>query len=157
MKAKSDRKPAAPSLAPPAVRPSNRRPRSNAVLLKPAMPTTNRGRATRERLKEALSALLQRNSFHEIRLEDIASEAGVRVSLIYHYFRSRTDIMCGCRCRGNGIAEISLRVFCAMALQWLEARLSRCRVLRRMRCVYRLVQPAIARNLARRCIFSPMR
>ena len=93
MKAKSDRKPAAPGLISPALRPSNRRPRSNAVLLKPAMPTTNRGRATRERLKEALSVLLQRNSFHEIRLEDIASEAGVRVSLIYHYFRSRTDIM----------------------------------------------------------------
>lgn len=41
----------------------------------------------------ALSSLLQRHSFHQIRLEDIAVEAGVRVSLIYHYFRSRTDIM----------------------------------------------------------------
>jgi AcrR family transcriptional regulator len=93
MKAKSDGKSAAPGPASPAARASSRRPRSNAVLLKPAMPTTNRGRATRERLKEALSVLLQRHSFHEIRLEDIAQEAGVRVSLIYHYFRSRTDIM----------------------------------------------------------------
>lgn len=69
------------------------RQRSNAVLLKPPPPTTNRGRATRERLKAALSSLLQRHSFHQIRLEDIAVEAGVRVSLIYHYFRSRTDIL----------------------------------------------------------------
>jgi AcrR family transcriptional regulator len=90
MKTKSNRKPAATLLE----RTSPiRRTRSNAVLLKPQAPTTNRGRATRERLKTALSALLQRSSFHEIRLEDIAKEAGVRASLIYHYFRSSTDIM----------------------------------------------------------------
>jgi AcrR family transcriptional regulator len=93
MKAKSEVKPAIAVALAPAQRPSVRRPRSNAVLLKPALPTTSRGRATRERLKVALCALLQRHSFHQIRLEDIAQEAGVRVSLIYHYFRSRTDIM----------------------------------------------------------------
>jgi AcrR family transcriptional regulator len=69
-----------------------RRQRRNAVLEKPSPPTTKRGIATRDRLKAAMVALLQDHPFHEIRLEDIAERAGVRVSLIYHYFRSKTDI-----------------------------------------------------------------
>jgi AcrR family transcriptional regulator len=56
--------------------------RSNAVQRKPPPPTTTRGRATRDRLKVALTSLLQQRAFHEIRLEDIADLAGVRVSLI---------------------------------------------------------------------------
>lgn len=66
--------------------------RSNAVRVKPPPPMTRRGRATRQRLKEALTRLLQEHAFHEIRLEDITREAGVRVSLFYHYFPSKTDI-----------------------------------------------------------------
>lgn len=66
--------------------------RSNAVRVKPPPPTTRRGRATRQRLKDALTKLLQEHAFHEIRLEDITREAGVRVSLFYHYFPSKTDI-----------------------------------------------------------------
>ncbi len=62
------------------------------MLEKRSPPSTRRGRATRDRLKAALTALLQRHAFNEIRLEDIADGAGVRVSLIYHYFRSKTDI-----------------------------------------------------------------
>lgn len=71
---------------------SGRRKRSNAVKTTPPHPITRRGRATRQRLKDALGKLLQTNTFHEIRLEDITREAGVRVSLFYHYFRSKTDI-----------------------------------------------------------------
>ena len=59
---------------------------------KPPQPITRRGRATRQRLKDALAKLLQTCTFHEIRLEDITREAGVRVSLFYHYFQSKTDI-----------------------------------------------------------------
>lgn len=66
--------------------------RSNAVKTKPALPTTKRGRATRQRLKEALAELLQTKAFQEIRLGDITDEAGVRVSLFYHYFQSKIDI-----------------------------------------------------------------
>src|SRR3546814_10692460 len=40
----------------------------------------------------ALTVLLQERAFHEIRLEDITHEAGVRVSLFYHYFQSKVDI-----------------------------------------------------------------
>ena len=68
------------------------RQRSNAVKRKPPPPTTPRGRATRDRIKAALTSLLQQRAFHEIRLEDIADLAAVRVSLIYHYFQSKEDI-----------------------------------------------------------------
>lgn len=66
--------------------------RANAVRVKPPPPMTRRGRATRQRLKNAMTKLLQEHAFHEIRLEDITREAGVRVSLFYHYFPSKTDI-----------------------------------------------------------------
>ena len=65
--------------------------RRNAVQKRPALPTTNRGKATREKLKAALSALLERKAYEEIRLKDIAAEADVPVSLIYHYFQSKVD------------------------------------------------------------------
>lgn len=66
--------------------------RSNAVQDKPPQPTTKRGRATRQRLKDAMADLLQTNAYHEIRLEDITDKIGVRVSLFYHYFQSKIDI-----------------------------------------------------------------
>lgn len=66
--------------------------RSNAVQTKPPPPITRRGQATRQRLKDALARLLQTRAFHEIRLEDITHDAGVRVSLFYHYFQSKADI-----------------------------------------------------------------
>lgn len=75
----------------PAARPVGKR-RSNAVQVKPAPPVTRRGRATRQKLKDALNRLLQNRAFHQIRLEDITREAGVRVSLFYHYFPSKIDI-----------------------------------------------------------------
>ena len=68
------------------------RQRRNAVQKRPALPTTNRGKATREKLKAALSTLLEDKAFEEIRLKDIAAEADVPVSLIYHYFQSKVDI-----------------------------------------------------------------
>src|SRR3546814_8810926 len=67
----------------------SRKRRSNAVKIKPPPPTTQRGRETRRRLMAALTVLLQERAFHEIRLEDITHEAGVRVSLFYHYFQSK--------------------------------------------------------------------
>lgn len=66
--------------------------RANAVKEKPPKPSTSRGRATRRRLKNAVAVLLRDRTFHELRLEDIAREAGVRVSLFYHYFPSKTEI-----------------------------------------------------------------
>lgn len=74
-----------------AARPARTR-RSNAVQVKPPPPITRRGQATRQRLKDATARLLHTRSYHEIRLEDIARETGVRVSLFYHYFQSKADI-----------------------------------------------------------------
>jgi AcrR family transcriptional regulator len=79
------------SVDPQAAAPRRRR---NAVSRKPPQPTTPRGRATRERLKAAVATLLRGRAIHEIRLEDIADQAGVRMSLIYHYFQSKEDIAC---------------------------------------------------------------
>src|SRR3546814_20560985 len=73
--------------------------RSNAVLEKPAQPATKRGRATRQRPKDALSRQLQDHPFHQIRLEAITREAGVRVSLLYHYL-DRTSGVSG---RGESV------------------------------------------------------
>ncbi len=66
--------------------------RVNAVQVKPPPPITQRGQATRRRLKAALTQLLQGQALQDIRLEDITREAGVRVSLFYHYFQSKIDI-----------------------------------------------------------------
>lgn len=68
------------------------RARRNAVKTKPPQPTTRRGQATRNQLKQALAALLRDRAYAEIRLEDITGAAGVRVSLFYHYFQSKADI-----------------------------------------------------------------
>lgn len=86
----SARAPAGKSGAPksPPLRPG----RLNAVQSKPPRPITARGQATRQRLKAALTTLLEAQAYHEIRLEDITGEAGVRTSLFYHYFRSKVDI-----------------------------------------------------------------
>jgi AcrR family transcriptional regulator len=84
------RKIEAPTLVPD--RRTSRPRRSNAVQTKPSPPTTGRGRATRARLKGALLELLHEHPFHEIRLEDITTRAGVRVSLFYHYFQSKIDL-----------------------------------------------------------------
>src|SRR3546814_14810273 len=65
--------------------------RSNAVLEKPAQPATKRERATRQRLKDALSRQPHGHPFHQIQLEGITREDGVRVRPLYHYFPSDID------------------------------------------------------------------
>lgn len=79
-----------PSAAP--APPTFARIRRNAVRTKPAAPKTKRGRETCERLKLALVELLQERAYQDIRLEDITTRAGARVSLFYHYFQSKQDI-----------------------------------------------------------------
>jgi AcrR family transcriptional regulator len=66
--------------------------RRNAVVRKPAAPSTKRGSETRERLKEAAARVLERIGYRALRLNDIAAEADVNVSLVYHYFSGKADI-----------------------------------------------------------------
>lgn len=76
----------------PAVAPVGRKERRNAVSKKPAAPQTQRGNQTRDRLKEAAVRVLERIGYRAMRLSDIAAEAGVNVSLLYHYFSGKADL-----------------------------------------------------------------
>jgi AcrR family transcriptional regulator len=75
-----------------AVAPAGRKERRNAVGQKPPPPMTERGTRTRDRLKDAASRVLERVGYRAMRLADIAEEAGVNVSLFYHYFSGKADI-----------------------------------------------------------------
>lgn len=54
---------------------------------------TAKGRATRERIVEATSALMLEHGPAGAKLEDIQSSAGVSASQIYHYFDSKGALM----------------------------------------------------------------
>lgn len=75
-----------------AVPPKGLKVRRNAVSRKPAAPITKKGASSRERLKEAASRVLERVGYRAMRLNDIAAEADVNVSLFYHYFSSKSEI-----------------------------------------------------------------
>ncbi len=66
--------------------------RRNAVNRKPSAPTTRRGSQTRDKLKEACVRVLERMGYRAMRLADIAEEAEVNVSLLYHYFTGKADL-----------------------------------------------------------------
>ncbi|MDT9600722.1 TetR/AcrR family transcriptional regulator [Sphingosinicella rhizophila] len=66
--------------------------RRNAVVRKPAPPITKRGTRTRDMIKDAAARVLERMGYRAMRLQDIAEEAGINVSLVYHYFSGKADI-----------------------------------------------------------------
>jgi AcrR family transcriptional regulator len=70
----------------------NRKGRKNAVQSSPSAPTTKRGIATRKRLKEAAILVLERHGYRNMRLQDVADEAGINFSLFYHYFASKSEL-----------------------------------------------------------------
>jgi AcrR family transcriptional regulator len=70
----------------------NRKVRKNAVQNTPSAPSTKRGIATRERLKKAAISVLERQGYRNMRLQDVAEEAGVNFSLFYHYFASKAEL-----------------------------------------------------------------
>ena len=70
----------------------NRKLRKNAVQTTPSAPSTKRGVATRERLKKAAIFVLERQGYRNMRLQDVAEEAGVNFSLFYHYFASKAEL-----------------------------------------------------------------
>ena len=76
-----------------AVAASSRKERKNAVQKTPSAPTTRRGIATRARLKEAAIFVLERQGYRNMRLQDVADEAGMNFSLFYHYFASKTELV----------------------------------------------------------------
>jgi AcrR family transcriptional regulator len=66
--------------------------RRNRVERQPDLPTTARGRETRSRLKEAARTVLERIGYRHMRLADVAAEADVPTSLLYHYFTGTAQI-----------------------------------------------------------------
>lgn len=76
----------------PATAITTRKERKNAVQHAPAAPTTKRGIATREQLKKAAILVLERQGYRNMRLQDVAVEAGINFSLFYHYFASKADL-----------------------------------------------------------------
>lgn len=52
----------------------------------PAAPPSARGARTRQHLKEACARVLERMGYRDMRVRDITDEAGVPISLFYHYF-----------------------------------------------------------------------
>lgn len=66
--------------------------RRNAVQASPQPPTTKKGWERRTKLKKAMATLLEAQSYHGIRIADIAKKAGIPASVFYHYFRSKEDL-----------------------------------------------------------------
>jgi AcrR family transcriptional regulator len=54
---------------------------------------TARGQRTRERIKQAAEALLDRGGYRRMRLSDIAAEAEIPISLIYRYFTGKRELV----------------------------------------------------------------
>lgn len=56
-------------------------------------PPTRKGTRSREKLKAAALRALERNGYRNLRLTDIAREADVNISLVYHYFRDKSALV----------------------------------------------------------------
>jgi TetR/AcrR family transcriptional regulator, ethionamide resistance regulator len=88
-------KPKAPKRGPivrAGIAPSGPNARKNSVADKPSSPSTARGREKREQIKAAAARVLERIGYRNMRLADIAVEAGVPMSLLYHYFSGTAQI-----------------------------------------------------------------
>jgi AcrR family transcriptional regulator len=59
----------------------------------PALPPTRKGSRSRENLKAAALRALERIGYRNLRLADIAEEAGVNISLVYHYYQDKAHLV----------------------------------------------------------------
>ena len=50
-------------------------------------------RDKRQQILDAAVRVLARQSFHSTRVSDIADEAGVAYGLVYHYFKSKDEVL----------------------------------------------------------------
>jgi TetR/AcrR family transcriptional regulator, fatty acid metabolism regulator protein len=60
------------------------------------MATTTRAQAAADRRRQILDAAVRvfaRQGFHGCRVSDVADEAGVAYGLVYHYFRSKEEVL----------------------------------------------------------------
>lgn len=59
----------------------------------PKQPPTRKGSRSRENLKAAALRALERIGYRSLRLADIAEEAGVNISLVYHYYQDKAHLV----------------------------------------------------------------
>lgn len=71
-----------------------RRAQAGAAPAKPRKSRKEQAAETKERLKLATLAILERVGYRQMRIVDIAKEAGVAVGLFYHYFPDIKSITC---------------------------------------------------------------
>jgi AcrR family transcriptional regulator len=60
-----------------------------------AVPTTRKGRNTRQHLFEAARRVIERDGFVAMRMVDVAAEAGVSLGGLYRYFKNKDDLFLG--------------------------------------------------------------
>jgi AcrR family transcriptional regulator len=66
--------------------------RAQLVKLQPPLSPRARG-AKRELILDAAIRVFARTGYHDARVSDIASEAGIAYGLVYHYFRNKEEIL----------------------------------------------------------------
>jgi len=59
----------------------------------PSPPPTRKGARSRENLKAAALRALEKKGYRSLRLTDIAREANVNISLVYHYFHDKAHLV----------------------------------------------------------------
>lgn len=60
-----------------------------------AMPSTAKGRATRQRIVGAAARLVSEHGVAAVSLDDVQTAAGVSRSQVYHYFTDKSDLVHG--------------------------------------------------------------
>lgn len=72
--------------------PARRQAKPPARPTEPSLPKTAKGQRMHRALLDATARVLNRNGYQELRIADIAAEAGVPVSLFYRYFKTKADV-----------------------------------------------------------------
>ncbi len=67
--------------------------RPRRTLAKASVPPTRKGSKSRDNLKAAALRALEHKGYRALRLNDIAKEADVNISLVYHYFHDKADLV----------------------------------------------------------------
>lgn len=57
------------------------------------IPATRKGKFRRQQLKDAAIILLRTHSYHDLTLEQITGQAGIPLSVFYHYFNSKKEVV----------------------------------------------------------------
>jgi AcrR family transcriptional regulator len=74
-------------------RPTRKKQVSTPVEAERKLPATRKGRERRAQIKAATSDLLRTSSYHDLTLDQITSRVGMPLSVFYHYFDNKRDLV----------------------------------------------------------------